>query len=147
MLELLPGDAQWQTVSHHDHEIGSGPITPSDHTARTHPPSFSRNTRHPIRIQDPGDHGYGSPVQPIISSSPSPPHLSRPTRPKALVLAPCGRRIETSMLMFQRGGVGPMFASASFLAHSEAPSFGASRTPKETRRLYGAEGRLVKVDF
>jgi GSH-dependent disulfide-bond oxidoreductase len=60
-------------------------------------------------------------------------------------------RIETlEWLMFQMGGVGPMFGQAHhFLRQVKEPNpYGAERYTKETRRLYGVlNGRLGKVDY
>jgi GST-like protein len=60
-------------------------------------------------------------------------------------------RIETlEWLMFQMGGVGPMFGQAHhFLRQVKEPNpYGAERYTKETRRLYGVmDGRLRKVEY
>ena len=60
-------------------------------------------------------------------------------------------RIETlEWLMFQMGGVGPMFGQAHhFLRQVKEPNpYGAERYSKETRRLYGVlNGRLGRVDY
>jgi GST-like protein len=60
-------------------------------------------------------------------------------------------RIETiEWLMFQMGGVGPMFGQAHhFLRQVKEPNpYGAERYTKETRRLYGVmNARLGKVDY
>ncbi len=60
-------------------------------------------------------------------------------------------RIETlEWLMFQMGGVGPMFGQAHhFLRQVKEPNpYGAERYCKETRRLYGVlNGRLGRVDY
>jgi GST-like protein len=60
-------------------------------------------------------------------------------------------RIETlQWLMFQMGGVGPMFGQAHhFLRQVKEPNpYGAERYTKETRRLYGVmNARLGTVDY
>jgi len=61
------------------------------------------------------------------------------------------RRIETiEWLMFQMGGVGPMFGQAHhFLRQVKEPNpYGAERYSKETRRLYGVmNARLGEVPY
>lgn len=60
-------------------------------------------------------------------------------------------RIETlEWLMFQMGGVGPMFGQAHhFLRQVKEPNpYGAERYTKETRRLYGVmNARLGDIDY
>lgn len=60
-------------------------------------------------------------------------------------------RIETiEWLMFQMGGVGPMFGQAHhFLRQVKEPNpYGAERYTRETRRLYGVmNARLGKADY
>jgi GST-like protein len=60
------------------------------------------------------------------------------------------KRIETiEWLMFQMGGVGPMFGQAHhFLQLKEPNPYGAERYSKETRRLYGVmNARLGEVPY
>ncbi len=69
---------------------------------------------------------------------------------KLLAREPAARIEAIEWLMFQMGGVGPMFGQAHhFLRQVKEPNpYGAERYTKETRRLYGVMNvRLGKVDF
>ena len=69
---------------------------------------------------------------------------------KLLARDPVARIGAIEWLMFQMGGVGPMFGQAHhFLRQVKEPNpYGAERYTKETRRLYGVmNARLGKVDY
>lgn len=69
---------------------------------------------------------------------------------KLLPRDPTARMETIEWLMFQMGGVGPMFGQAHhFLRQVKEPNpYGAERYTKETRRLYGVmDTRLGKVDY
>lgn len=69
---------------------------------------------------------------------------------KFLARDPAARIEAIEWLMFQMGGVGPMFGQAHhFLRQVKEPNpYGAERYTKETRRLYGVmNARLGKVDY
>jgi len=69
---------------------------------------------------------------------------------KLLPRDPAARMETIEWLMFQMGGVGPMFGQAHhFLRQVKEPNpYGAERYTKETRRLYGVmDTRLGKVDY
>ncbi len=68
---------------------------------------------------------------------------------KLLSRDPVARIEAIEWLMFQMGGVGPMFGQAHhFLRQVKDNPYGAERYSKETRRLYGViDTRLGKVDY
>ena len=69
---------------------------------------------------------------------------------KLMARDPVARIEAIEWLMFQMGGVGPMFGQAHhFLRQVKEPNpYGAERYTKETRRLYGVmNARLGKVDY
>jgi GST-like protein len=69
---------------------------------------------------------------------------------KMMARDPVARIEAIEWLMFQMGGVGPMFGQAHhFLRQVKEPNpYGAERYTKETRRLYGVmNARLGKVDY
>ena len=65
-----------------------------------------------------------------------------PTDPRA-------RMTVLQWLMFQMGGIGPMFGQTHhFMRHARAETYGVARYGKETRRLYGVlDGRLGDAEF
>lgn len=65
-----------------------------------------------------------------------------PTEPRA-------RMCVLQWLMFQIGGIGPMFGQAHhFMRKARTESYGVARYGKETRRLYGVlNGRLGEVEY
>jgi GSH-dependent disulfide-bond oxidoreductase len=68
---------------------------------------------------------------------------------KFMPRAPLARLICLQWLMFQMGGVGPMFGQAHhFIRNKEVVPYGIKRYSDETRRLYGVlETRLKEAEY
>jgi GST-like protein len=77
-------------------------------------------------------------------------YLSEKTGGKFMPRAPRGRYIALQWLMFQMGGVGPMFGQAHHFmrAKKDEIPYGSERYGTESKRLYGVlEKRLSEADY
>jgi len=77
-------------------------------------------------------------------------YLSEKTGGKFMPKAPRGRYIALQWLMFQMGGVGPMFGQAHHFmrAKKDEIPYGSERYGTESKRLYGVlEKRLSEADY
>jgi len=68
---------------------------------------------------------------------------------KFLPSEPRARLVVLQWLMFQMGGIGPMFGQTHhFMRHARGESYGVERYGKETRRLYGVlNNRLGEATY
>ena len=76
-------------------------------------------------------------------------YLSEKTGGKFTPKSARGRYVALQWLMFQMGGVGPMFGQAHhFLRAAEPVPYGIKRYTEETRRLYGVlQTRLKEAEY